>query len=371
MHIGIDARLPAYQMGGISQYILHLLPALAEIDGENRYTVFHSRKEVRNHLPPAGRLFRHRNLWTPCHHRWERWTLALEVWPRRLDVLHSPDFIPPAFGARRRVITVHDLNFLYYPEFLTAASLRYYAGQIRWAVGQAGHVLADSEHTRRDLIEKLALSPQRVTAVPLAANPLYSQSFSPEAVRGTLARYRLPHDFILFVGTLEPRKNVPGLLRAYHRLRRETALDPPLVLVGGKGWLYDEVFDVVDQLGLRSCVHHLPGVTDVELAHLYTAAALLALPSYYEGFGLPPLEAMHCGCPVVSSNRASLPEVVGQGGILLDPEDLDAWVSAMQLLLSDGEARRRLVDAGHQQARRFTWRQTATATLGVYLDKLP
>jgi glycosyltransferase involved in cell wall biosynthesis len=367
MHIGIDARLPAYQMGGISQYILHLLPALADIDGENRYTVFHSRKDSGNHLPPAGSRFQRRNVWTPCHHRWERWSLAAEVWLHRLDVLHSPDFVPPAFGARRRVITVHDLNFLYYPEFLTPDSLRYYRGQIRWAIGQASHVLADSEHTRHDLIERLGLAREKVTSVPLAANPIYGQVFSEVAVRRTLARYGLAQDFILFVGTLEPRKNVPGLVRAYHRLRRETALDPPLVLVGGKGWLYDEVFEAVDMLGLRSSVHHLMGVTDIELAHLYTAAALLALPSYYEGFGLPPLEAMHCGCPVVSSNRASLPEVVGQAGILLDPEDIDGWVSAMQLLLSDSEARRRQVAAGRAQAQCFTWAKTAAATLRAYL----
>jgi glycosyltransferase involved in cell wall biosynthesis len=367
MHIGIDARLPSYQMGGISQYILHLLPALAEIDGENRYTVFHSRKDGRSHLPPAAARFQRRNLWTPCHHRWERWALATEVWRHRLDVLHSPDFIPPAFGARRCVITVHDLNFLYYPEFLMPDSLRYYGGQIRWAVGEADHVLADSEHTRRDLIERLGVPAPKVSAVPLAANPLYGQTFAAATVRQTLARYRLPRGFILFVGTLEPRKNVPALLRAYQRLRQETELDPPLVLVGSKGWLYDEVFEVVDQLGLRPYIHHLTSVSDVELAHLYTAAALLALPSYYEGFGLPPLEAMQCGCPVVSSNRASLPEVVGRAGILLDPDDLDGWAAAMLLLLSDSDARHTLVEAGRQQTQQFTWRKTAAATLRVYL----
>jgi glycosyltransferase involved in cell wall biosynthesis len=368
MHIAIDARLPAYQMGGISQYVLHLLPALAAIDEENQYTILHSRKDGRSHLPPAGRRFQRRNLWTPCHHRWERWTLSLEVWRHRPDVLHSPDFIPPLFGVRRRVITVHDLNFLYYPEFLTADSLRYYAGQIAWAVRQANHVLADSEQTRHDLLERLGTPPEKVTAVPLAANPIYSHTFAAADVSRTLARYGLPRDFILFVGTLEPRKNVPGLLRAYHRLRQETGLDPLLVLVGGKGWLYEEIFEIVDQLALRPCVKHLAGLTDVELAHLYTAAALLALPSHYEGFGLPPLEAMWCGCPVVSSNRASLPEVVGEAGILLEPDDLDGWVSAMHLLLADSETRQRLVAAGRRQAQRFTWARTAAATLRVYRD---
>lgn len=365
MRIGIDCRLPFYQMGGISQYVLHLLPALAALDAGNDYGVWQSWRDGRSHTPAAPNFQRH-NLITPCHHRLERWALAAELLPHGLDVWHSPDFIPPAFGAKRRIITVHDLNFHYYPQFLTAASKRYYADQIQWAVQVADHISADSEATRQDLIEILAVPPEKVTTVHLAANPLYKRVYAETAVNATLQQYNLPRGFILFVGTLEPRKNVPMLLRAYERMWRETAVDVPLVIIGSKGWLYDEVFATIEALGLRDQVRHLSGIFDEQLAHFYTAAGVLVTPSHYEGFGLPALEAMHCGCPVIVSNRGSLPEVVGEAGLLLDPDDEVAWAQSMAQVLSSSALPEKMVANGRRQAQKFSWRETAVATLKLY-----
>ena len=366
MHIGIDGRLPYYRMGGISQYVLQLLPALAALDSENRYTVFHSRKDGRSYRPAAPN-FRRRVLWTPCHHRWERWALAAELLRHRLDVFHSPDFIPPQRGAKRRIITVHDLNFIYFPQFLTDESRRYYSGQIEWAVQAADHIAADSHATRSDLIERLQAPPEKVTTIHLAANPVYGAYYPAATVDETLARYNLPRGFILFVGTLEPRKNVPTLIRAYHSLRQEALVDAPLVLAGGKGWMYDEIFATIEALALRDHVRHLSGVGDEQLAHLYTAAGVLATPSYYEGFGLPALEAMHCGCPVIASNRGSLPEIVGPAGVLLDdPDDVPAWAHAIGRVLADSNLRVQMIARGYAQARQFSWERTAAATLDLY-----
>lgn len=374
MHVGIDARLPFYQMGGISRYVLNLLPALAALDqaptapGDGRpptYTVFRSRKDSRSYRP-ARPNFREAALWTPCHQRWERWLLGAELLRHDVEVMHSPDFIPPAFGARRRLITVHDLNFLYYPQYLTPESRRYYAGQIAWAVSAADHIAADSEHTRQDLIRRLDVPPEKVTTVHLAADPIYQRPVPPERVAATLRQYDLSPGFLLFVGTLEPRKNVPTLLRAFGALRRDRALAAPLVLVGGKGWLYEEIFQTIAALGLEESVRHLQGVPDADLACLYRAAGALALPSHYEGFGLPPLEAMHCGCPVVASNRASLPEVVGDAGILLEPDDVEAWVDGLATAVGDEERREQMMAAGYEQARTFTWQKTAAATRRLY-----
>ncbi|MDX1662739.1 MAG: glycosyltransferase family 1 protein [Candidatus Promineifilaceae bacterium] len=365
MHIGIDARLPTYQMGGISRYTLHLLSALAEQDPHNRYTIFQSRKEQRPFVPAAAR-WRTRRLWTPCHHRLEPLALGVELLPYRLDVLHSPDFIPPAFGARRRVITVHDLYFLHRPETKSPASRRYYNDQITWAVDAADHIIAVSESTRQELVDLLRVPGEKVTTVYHAANPIYRRPVSAEARARTLARYSLSPGFTLFVGTLEPRKNIMMLLSAFARMRVDTGYDAPLVLVGNKGWLYDELFAEVEALQLGSSVIHLPGVTDDHLAALYNAAGVLALPSHYEGFGLPVLEAMHCGCPVIASNRGALPEVLGDAGLLLPPTDAGAWADGLCRVLSDGDLAQRLIQAGRKRASAFTWEKTATRTLAVY-----
>jgi len=370
MRIGFDLRLPAYQMGGISQYALHLLPALARLDGENEYLIFHHRRDGRAHLPANAPNFQRRTVWTPCHHRLEKWALAAELLPHRLDLLHSPDFIPPLAGARRFVITVHDLNFLYYPQFLTADSRRYYAGQIAWAVEKASQIAADSEHTRQDLIARLNVPPARVHTIPLAANPLYLEDLPETAVTATLNHFNLPRGFILFVGTLEPRKNLVMLLRAYHAARQEMGLDVPLVMIGQPGWLYEEIFAAIAGLELEDRVVHLTAVTDQQLAALYRAATVLVQPSHYEGFGLPPLEAMHCGCPVIASNRASLPEVVGSGGLLLDPDDQDSWSEAVFRVVNDTELRAEMVVAGRAQAAQFSWSKTAAMTLGLYREAL-
>ncbi len=369
MHIGIDCRLPFYQMGGISQYTIYLIQALAKIDQENRYTIFHSRKDGRSYLPSSPN-FQRRNVRTPAHHRFERQALAAELLPYRLDVVHSPDFIPPAAGAKRTLITVHDLNFIFYPEFLTTESLRYYRDQIAWAVAKADHVSADSEATRQDVIDRLQVPPEKITTIHLAANPLYERPFSPAEIDATLSQRNLPRGFVLAVGTLEPRKNLPMLIRAYGQMVQETAVDVPLILVGGKGWIYDEIFATIDELGLRDKVRHLSGIFDEQLAHLYHAAGVLVTPSTYEGFGLPALEAMHCDCPVIVSNCGSLPEVAGEAGMLLDPEDETAWAEAMARVLLDSELRDEMVRNGRLQAAKFTWQKTAEMTLALYRGNL-
>lgn len=366
MKIGIDCRLPYYQMGGISQYTLYLLPALAALDRENQYTIFHSRKDGRSHTPTAPN-FRRANLWTPCHHRAERAALTAELLPHQLDVFHSPDFIPPLRGGRRHIITIHDLNFLFYPQFLTAESLRYYAGQIDWAIDRADHISADSHATRKDLIEQLNVPPEKVTTIHLSVNPLYQRQYSREAINKTLAQHNLPRGFILAVGTLEPRKNYPTLIEAYHLLRQETAVDVPLVIVGGKGWIYDDIFAKIDALGLNDHVRHLSGIFDEALAHLYHAAGVLVTPSHYEGFGLPALEAMNCGCPAIVSKRGSLPEIVGPDGVMVDnPDDAAAFAERIQAALFDSEVRAAMVKNGRKHAKTFSWEKAARLTLGLY-----
>ena len=365
MRIGIDARIVAYRRGGIASYVSHLLPELARIDPHTDYRVLRSRRDPAQ--GEAGPNFRRVSLWTPCHHRLERWALGAEVARLRLDLLHSPDFIPPAFGARRLVVTVHDLNFLYYPRFLTPESRRYYNQQIDWAVRRADHILADSEATRTDLIHLLGVPPEKVTTVHLAADPAF-RPLPGEQVEATLARYGLARGYLLFVGTLEPRKNLPGLLTAYRILLDRGEVEAELVIVGGRGWLYEEVFRQVERLGLEARVRFLHGVPDGDLPALYNGAVLLTTPSFYEGFGLPALEAMACGTPVVVSNRGSLPEVVGEAGVLVDPDEPEGIAEGLATVLGDPTLRARLREAGLARAARFSWGRTARKTLKVYQE---
>jgi glycosyltransferase involved in cell wall biosynthesis len=261
---------------------------------------------------------------------------------------------------------VHDLNFLLFPEFLTAESRRYYNGQIEWAVDAADHILADSHHTRLDLIERLAVRPEKITTVHLAAAEVFKAEYSPTDVEVTLSQLGLNPGYILFVGTLSPRKNVKTIVEAFELIVGEEAIEARLVLAGSRGWLADDLFADLAKSSASDSIVHLPGLSDVQMAHLYSAAGVLVIPSFYEGFGLPVLEAMHCGCPVIASNRSSLPEVVGKAGILLAPTDVVAWADSIQRLLNSPDERQRLVDLGFAQANEFTWRKTARQTLNVY-----
>ena len=379
MRVGFDARLVYYQQAGIGQYILHLVQGLARLtsppvaarrgqDGvqsehgfPHELWVFRSRKAPALQLPARVRQAK---LWTPSHHRFESYALTAELTGKRLALLHSPDFIPPFGGRFRSVITIHDLNFIHFPQFLTPESARYY-GQIHRAVRRADHILTDSNHTREDVITYLDVPPERVTTVYLGAAPVYRPITNRQEVRRTAARYGLPSDFIIFVGTLEPRKNVPALLQAFGRLR-ERGYDVHLAIVGRRGWLFEDIYSTLTELKLADTVHFLENVPNEDLARLYNAACCLTLPSHYEGFGLTPLEAMACGTPVVVSDRSSLPEVVGDAGLLIDPESPESLTTALARVLDDSPLRASLRQQGLIRSAEFSWARAAHQTMAVY-----
>jgi glycosyltransferase involved in cell wall biosynthesis len=361
-HIGIDARLTYYRIGGISTYIRRLIQALEKIDVENAYTIFHSRKTHESLV----KRFRRASLWTPCHHRLERIALSVELARFRLNVLHSPDFIPPLRGARKHIITVHDLNFLHYPQFLTAESRRYYNDQIELAVRQADHILADSAATRDDLVKMLAVPPEKIAVHMLGVD----EQFKPLPPQ-TLTRYRqqlsLPDSYLLFVGTFEPRKNILGLLEAYRILRERVPDAPDLVLAGSRGWLFDETMAKIAQMNLSAYIHWRENVSQEALPALYNMATALVMPSFYEGFGFPALEAMACGTVPVVSNRSSLPEVVGEVGLQIDPDDPAALADALHHVLTNLAWRETMRQTGLARAATFTWERTARIALTAYL----
>lgn len=365
MRIGIDARLAYHRQAGISWYTIRLIQALAKIDNENEYVLLQHRRQLEPLVSAPN--FRCATLYAPAHHRFEQWPLSLETRRLGLDLLHSPDFIPPLHNKVPSVITVHDLGFHLYPNFVTADSARYY-GQTELAVRRANRIIAVSQSTRHDLVRLLGAPEDKINVIYEAADPLFCPLERVEATAHLQSvGLTAPDQFLLFVGTIEPRKNLGALLRAYHVLRQVYNVDLPLLLVGASGWLANDIHELVQELGLNDHVRFLGQVSGNEaLRSLYNLATLLVHPAHYEGFGLTPLEAMACGTPVVCSDAGSLPEVVGDAALLVPPDDVEAWAVAMHRLLADGDLHARLRQRGLTRVNMFSWEKAARETLETY-----
>ena len=364
MRIGVDVRLFYYQMAGISWYTFRLLSALARIDSVNSYVLLQHYKQPE--LLVKGPRFSRATLFTPPHHRFEQWPLSIETKLLKLDLIHSPDFIPPLHNKIPAVITIHDLAFLLYPQFVTAASARYY-GQVEEAVRRASRIIAVSQSTRHDIIELLGAPANKIDVIYEAADPMYrplEQREAREILRK--AGIEAPAQFILAVGTIEPRKNLKTLIQAYALLREQYNHSLPLLLAGSAGWLSDDVHQLVTELGLEKQVRFLGKTPNQQLLAFYNLATVLAHPARYEGFGLPPLEAMACATPCVCSNAGSLPEVVGDAALLVQPEDVEAWAAALHRVISDDSLQQDMSRKGVARARQFSWKKAARETLETY-----
>lgn len=366
--IAIDYTSAIQQRAGIGRYTRHLITALAALDHTTRYVLFSAGRDP---LPPAWPAnFTRREL--PISDRylsiiWQRLRLPLpvELFTGQVDVYHSPDFVLPPFIRARKVLTVHDLSFIRYPECSSPALLQYLVHFVPPSVRRADYLLADSLSTKHDLIDLLGIPEERVTVVYAGYDPRFHPQ--PQAKdRAVHEQYGINGHYILALGTLQPRKNFTTLIRAYNLLVHEHHIPHKLVIGGGKGWLYDDIFATVQELGLGERVVFPGFVADEHLPALYRGADLFAFPSLYEGFGIPVLEAMGCGTPVVTSNTSSLPEVAGDAAICVDPQDSAALADAIWHALSDDTLRQTLRQRGLERVKLFTWEKAAIALLEVY-----
>lgn len=377
MRIALNAQLlsssAGYRAAGISRVIHHLLAELPQVPGDERYLIYAPSSDANRRLLSAprvrSRLTRLPVERPPVRIGWEQTVLPLELLRERVDLLHALGFVSPFAWRGRTVVTVYDLSFLRFPEVYNRPN-RFYLGTCTPpSLRRADRVITISEDARRDVIELCGVAPERVTPILLAADARLCPA-PPEEVAAFRSRHNLPDRFVLYLGTLQPRKNIETLVRAYARLRDQGSDDHALVLAGPRGWQYEPIFDLIRQLGVEPHVRFPGFVPDDEQALWYSSATVFAFPSRYEGFGLPLLEAMACGAPVVSSSASSLPEVVGDAGLLVDPSDVEGWCEALRQLLEDEPRRRALAVAGRARAQTFSWHKMAQETVQVYREVL-
>ncbi len=366
--ITIDYTPAVQQSAGIGRLTREVVRALLQLDTAHHFTLFcmgRAGLSARAALTPRASL-----AVTALSDRWfyrlwhrARLPLPVELFAGRGDLYHATDFVlPPVTPGKRTVLTVHDLTFERAPDAAPPQLLRFLKRVVPQSVRRAHHLIADSQATARDLTALYDVAPERITVIYSGVDARFCPAAAPSPA-SSFAPGGAP--FVLTVGTLQPRKNHLTLVRAFAQVaRRLPGLH--LVIAGGKGWMYDQVIAEVARLDLGERVRFIGFVDDADLPALYCAARVFAFPSLYEGFGLPPLEAMACGVPVVASNASSLPEVVGDAGLLVDPLDVDGLAGALLRAVTDDVWRAQAIARGLARARQFTWRRAAEQLLAVY-----
>jgi glycosyltransferase involved in cell wall biosynthesis len=372
MLIGIDAsRALRAQRTGTEHYAWQLIRHLLALDSGHSFRLY-------CHQPPPAGLFdlpgrpssRPELCVISCPRLWTHLRLSVEVTRRPPDVLFVPSHVLPVLHPRRSVATVHDLGYRHFPEAHKRLARMYLELGTRFNVRSSAHVLADSRATRDDLIRFTGVAADKVTVVHLGRDESLAPVEDPQRLAAVQQRLGIRQQgqpaapYVLYIGTLQPRKNLARLVDAFALVRQQRP-DLLLVLAGRRGWLADAILQRVAALGLQDAVCFPGFVADEDLPALLSGAVCFAFPSLYEGFGLPVLEAQACGAPVLAANSSSLPEVAGDGALLVDPLDTAAIAAGLLRLVEDETLRAELRSAGFANVQRFSWQRCAEQTLSV------
>ncbi len=375
MKICIDARWIKEKIAGIGRYTMYLLKYLAEVDNSNSYMVLFDNEVVRRNVC--------RELGLDKQPNFEMHSVPYGVFSLRgqvslprllrsagIDIFHSTNFMAPLSGfGGRLVVTIHDIIPLKFPEFAPRSKktrlFLIYKALMKWLVTVSDTIIADSEHSRRDILDFFRIPPSKVKAVYLGVDSKYRPL--PTDVREEVRRKLNVNDRLaLFAGRADPYKNLISLVRAVESINLKGKINCKVAVAGERDPRYREVEKYIISKRMRDDVLFLGSLDEDELIRIYNAADVLVLPSMYEGFGLPPLEAMACGTPVICSNRSSLPEVVGDAGMVVEPTDTEAIASAMERVFTDGALRNKMIEDGLKRAALFPWKKTAEETLKIY-----
>ncbi len=367
LHIGINGRSLFRQLTGVQHYAREITFALKSLEPDNvRFTVFSGREGrgsgeglplTASSIPAGGPV---RGL------VWEQTVLRRMAKKAGVDILFNPANVAPLFPPAISVVTIHDLSFLLFPQYFSRAFGAYYRSVIPRIVKQAVAVITDSESSRQDLIERMGVPPDKVTAIHLGVSPSYRRRQKKAEIEEVRSRHMLPPRFFLSVSSLEPRKNLGRLVKAYGLLPEEVTRVHKLVLAGAGNRIFADAALTHELSRLPPGSVITPGyISEEDLPAVYRMSTALVFPSLYEGFGLPVIEAMAASTPVITSSRSSLPEVAGPAAALIDPESPEEIAAAMELIAQDSGTRNLLIERGKKRASKFTWEKTAKETLAV------
>ena len=304
---------------------------------------------------------------TPQRFIWDQFTYPRKARGQEVDLIHQPCFSAPLLHKGPVVVTIHDIISILFPQTIKFASRIFYSKWMPLSYRKALQIITISNSTKNDIVKVLGIDKDKITVIPLAVDEKFNDTVGATEVARVKAKYKLPKRYILHIGTLEPRKNLSFLIEAFSEVIRDRAFDDlRLVITGKKGWYFEGLFEKVRKLNLEEKVIFTGYFDEEDKPALYKGAIVFAFPSLYEGFGLPPLEAMASGVPVISSNTSSMPEVIGDAGILISPEDHDAWVENIKKVVSSQELQDEMKIKNKKQLEKFSWDITAEKTLAVY-----
>ncbi len=368
MRIGIDATALPPQPVGAGNYIIHLVRSLVALKSEVEYTIFAQSSGQDLIALPEGKNYKWvlvPDMKPAIRLVWEQTLFPRLINRSGIELLHSLHYTRPIWLPCASVVTFHDMTFFLYPQMHTLAKRIFFQLAMKMSSRRANALIADSESTRQDAIRLLRIPAHKISTALLGVDETYQPISDPHALDAIRQKYKLPMDFILYVGLIEPRKNLPLLIRAFRNL---IELEPEinLVLAGRLGWMYTDVVNLIGSLSVKDRVFLIGYVPAEDLPLVYNLASVFVYPTLYEGFGLPALEAMACGTPVVTTEISSLPEIVGKAGMLVPPNDEAALTHAIQAVLTDQTLHQRYSIEGPERASTFTWDRTGQQTLQVY-----